>query len=164
MSKPKDPNAPPPKPDEPTAVGEKGSDKRSGRVAYDSRGNPTWEWQLETGVYTRDVSTQRLKKLDLGDLSLAETAKHPKLDPDKVEAKRPAMPGGGFNPYDTAPAKEGSGTNPYDNARAMGDKLRPAPGPTTAPPKAPPRKPLDLKRLEEWMKAKKRAEENKDED
>ncbi len=147
-------------------MGEKGSDKRSGRVAYDSRGNPTWEWQLETGVYTRDVSTQRLRKLDLGELSLAETAKHPQIDPAKAdEAQRPKAPGGGFNPYDNSPAPQGgSGFNPYDNARTLGSKLRPPTGPASAPAQPPQRKPQDLQRLEEWMKAKKRAEENKDED
>jgi hypothetical protein len=50
------------------------AEKRSGRVGYDERGNSVWEWQLETGVYSRDVSTQTLKKLELGDLSIAETA------------------------------------------------------------------------------------------
>jgi hypothetical protein len=167
MNKPKDPNAPPrsdqPK-TEPTAVGEKGGDKRSGRVAYDSRGNPTWEWQLETGVYTRDVSTQRLRKLDLGDLSLAETAKHPRLDADKATGKPAPMPGGGFNPYDNSSSVGDGGANPYDNARSLGAKLRPSSGPTTAPSAPTQRKPVDLKKLEEWMKAKKRAEENKDDE
>ena len=50
------------------------SEKRSGRVGFDERGNSVWEWQLETGVYSSDVSTQKLKKLELGDLSIAETA------------------------------------------------------------------------------------------
>lgn len=164
MSEPKDPKRPPT--DQPTAVGDKGGDKRSGRVAYDSRGNPIWEWQLDTGVYTRDVSTHRLRKLDLGELSLAETARHPKIDPDKPAdaPQRSTLPGGGFNPYDTAPPTKGGGSNPYDNARTTGGKLRPPTGPSTAPTPPPQRKALDLKRLEEWMKAKKRAEENKDDD
>jgi len=51
-------------------------DQRSGRISYDERGNSVWEWRLETGVYSRDISTQRLKKLDLNDLSIAETASH----------------------------------------------------------------------------------------
>ena len=146
------------KPDrpEPTAVGSQGGNKRSGRVAYDSRGNPTWEWQLETGVYSRDVSTQKLKKLDLGDLSIAETARHKK--PSGLD--QPKQPGGGFNPYDSA-ASSGGGFNPYDSARATGSKMRPASA-QAAP--AGPRKPVDLKKLEEWMKAKKRAEENRDDD
>ena len=157
MTDPKNPK--PPHPEQPTAVGEKGSDKRSGRVAYDSRGNPTWEWQLETGVYTRDVSTQRLRKLDLGDLSLAETAHHKKLDEKAAADEQAPKAGGGFNPYDNSSKSSSGGFNPYDNARALGSKMRPAPA--AAPP---PRKPVDLKKLEEWMKIKKRVEENKKDD
>ncbi len=75
MSDPRDkPSQEPPAPpesDDPNA------DKRSGRISYDERGNSVWEWQLETGVYSRDISTQRLKKLDLNDLSIADTAAQP---------------------------------------------------------------------------------------
>jgi hypothetical protein len=158
MSNPKDPKDPQaPKASEPTSVGTQGSERRSGRVSHDSRGNPVWEWQLDTGVYSRDVSTQRLKKLDLGDLSIAETASHKRPEGlDKPKEK--AMPGGGFNPYDNSSAKSEGGSNPYDNARAAGNRMRPA-----QPTAAPERKPADLKKLDEWMKAKKRAEENKDE-
>src|SRR5437868_8008901 len=63
MSGPDDKDKRPKNENTPTA-GDSGTDKRSGRVAFDSRGNPIWEWQLETGVYSRDVSTQKLKKLD----------------------------------------------------------------------------------------------------
>jgi hypothetical protein len=91
------------------------SEKRSGRVGFDERGNSVWEWQLETGVYSRDVSTQKLKKLELGDLSIAETAAH-KRPPGLGDTKAP-MPGGGFNPYDNSP-QTGGGFNPYDNAKA----------------------------------------------
>jgi hypothetical protein len=158
MTEPKDPKSPS-RPSQPTAVGtgSQGSDKRSGRVSHDSRGNPVWEWQLETGVYSRDVSTQRLKKLDFGDLSIAETAKHKKpegLDP----AEKPRMPGGGFNPYDNSSSRDAKvGSNPYDNAKVLGNKVRPAQ--VAAVPKSP----AELRKLEEWMRAKKRAEENKDE-
>jgi len=161
MSEPKDPKAPQ-RSDQPTAVGTQGGDKRSGRVSHDSRGNPVWEWQLETGVYTRDVNTQKLRKLDLGDLSLAETASHKKLPDDGAQDPRAAgkkMPGGGFNPYDNAPTRESGGFNPYDNAHTLGNKMR---GPPATPPPA--RKPTDLKKLEEWMKLKKRVEQDKDED
>ena len=71
MSDPPDrnPRSPPP----PTGADDS---KRSGRAGVDERGNSVWEWQLETGVYSRDISTQKLRKLDLGDLSIAETASH----------------------------------------------------------------------------------------
>jgi hypothetical protein len=133
-----------------------GSEKRSGRVGFDERGNSVWEWQLETGVYSRDVSTQKLKKLELGDLSIAETAVN-KRPPGLGGAKAP-MPGGGFNPYDNSP-QTGGGFNPYDNAKALGNKFQPTP-----PTYQPARKPADLKKLEEWMQLKKRVEDAKDRD
>ncbi len=37
--------------------------KPSGRVAFDERGNATWEWQGETGGFDRDIDTQRLRTL-----------------------------------------------------------------------------------------------------
>jgi hypothetical protein len=165
MSNPKDPKEPPaPKgSSEPTAVGTQGGSKRSGRVSHDARGNPVWEWQLETGVYSRDMSTQRLKKLDLGELSIAETAKHKRPEGLEEPPKKPAMPGGGFNPYDSsasAPVKSGGGGfNPYDNSRAAAKPVAKPAAPAT------PRTPADLKKLEEWMKLKKRIEQQKkDED
>jgi hypothetical protein len=130
--------------------------KRSGRAGVDDRGNTVWEWKLETGVYSRDISTQRLKKLDLGDLSIAETASHQRpagLDP-KHEAKAPS---GGFNPYDSASGGDRGG-NPYDNARNTSRNLQ---QPSNAPPA---RKPMDLKRLEEWMQIRKRLEQEKKND
>ena len=93
-------------------------------MAFDERGNSVWEWQLETGVYSRDVSTQKLKKLELGELSIAETAAH-KRPPGPGDTKAP-MPGGGFNPYDNSP-QTGGGFNPYDNAKALGKKFQPTP-------------------------------------
>jgi hypothetical protein len=138
MTEPKDKK--PDKPDEAPAQGE----KRSGRVGFDERGNSVWEWQLETGVYSRDVSTQRLKKLDLDDLSIAETARN----------KRPAglggeqARGGGFNPYDSAPTAD-RGANPYDNARSLGGKFRDDPKP------AKPRTPDDMRKLSEEIRKRK---------
>lgn len=151
MSDPKDRDPPGPPP--------AGDSKRSGRAGVDERGNTVWEWQLETGVYSRDISTQKLRKLDLGDLSIAETAKHqqpPGLD--EKSAKRPSKPAGGFNPYDSA-GTENTGGNPYDNARNTARKTQ------TAPPGAPAaRKPMDLKRLEEWLAIKKRLDQEKKKD
>jgi hypothetical protein len=134
-------------PPEPT-----GADKKSGRVAFDSKGNPVWEWQLETGVYSRDVNTQKLKKLDLGDLSIADSGIHPQ-PADRGPQGQPSAPtptkpapsqssgkpqssgkGGGFNPYDAGSTGTGNrnlgtggGFNPYDSSG------RPAPGGGTNP-------------------------------
>jgi len=135
------------------------ADKRSGRISYDERGNSVWEWQLETGVYSRDISTQRLKKLDLNDLSIADTATHqrpPGLDEPK---DRKPMPGGGFNPYDNSSTARGNvGANPYNSGGKA--PLKPA-APAAADPK---RKPTDLKKLQEWMELRKRVEQNKRDD
>src|SRR5688572_33350226 len=114
MSDPPDrnPRSPPP----PTGADDS---KRSGRAGVDERGNSVWEWQLETGVYSRDINTQKLRKLDLGDLSIAETASHerPAGLGEKEKVKR-ELPGGGFNPYDNSSGSGGEvGGNPYDNAR-----------------------------------------------
>lgn len=80
--------------------GEVGEPKQSGRVAFDARGNPVWEWQTETGKFGREVSTQRLKKLEAQDLTLADTQSVP--TPKGLSlADSPPMPGGGFNPYDS---------------------------------------------------------------
>lgn len=140
--------------DAPTAAAD---DQRSGRVSYDERGNPVWEWKLETGVYSRDVTTDRLKKLELNDLSIADTAKHarpPGLGGDSSGSD--PMPGGGFNPYDNSTTARGNiASNPYNGAGR--GALKPEPDPTEPRP----RRPLDLKKLQEWIELRKRVQQNK---
>jgi hypothetical protein len=148
----KKPQASPPEPP-PT-------EKRSGRVAFDARGNPIWEWQLETGVYSRDVETQRLEKLHLGDLSIAEDSAVPQPDaqaPTKGSANPSKLPGGAINPYDTGNRPRGGfnpydkskdvGSNPYDTARALGDRFKPQ-----EPPAERRRTPADLRKLDQLIK------------
>lgn len=140
----------PSKPDSssPDASAAPGDDQRSGRISYDERGNAVWEWKLETGVYSRDINTQRLKKLELNELSIADTAKH----------QRPSEPppGGGFNPYDNSSTARGNvGSNPYNSAG--GAALKPEPQP--AEPRQ--RTPMDMRKLQEWIEIRKRVEENK---
>jgi hypothetical protein len=152
MNDPKDKSRPPP-------AAPSADSKRSGRVGFDERGNSVWEWQLETGVYSRDISTQKLRKLDLDELSIAETASNKRPPGLGGTGTKAPMPGGGFNPYDNAPSA-GGGFNPYDNAHALGRKMQPAPK-TAAPPA---KKPVDLQKLEEWLKIKKRLQEQKKDD
>jgi hypothetical protein len=118
--------------------------KRSGRVSFDERGNSVWEWQLETGVYSRDVSTQKLKKLELDELSIAETAVIKR--PTGLAGGEKSVPGAGVNPYNSTPVVRGA--SPYDTARAMGDKLRLEPEPRK-------RRTLDdMRKLSEQIKKK----------
>ncbi|MET0986433.1 MAG: hypothetical protein ABW034_13600 [Steroidobacteraceae bacterium] len=157
-------DSPPPVPDD--------GKRSSGRVAFDSRGNSVWEWQVKTGVYTRDVNTESVRKLDLDDLALEDTAAVRALKdeparsvPEPVAPKLELQKAGGFNPYDNSP---GAGTNlnsrdPYDNARLRGEALEAKSANPAASPRSPgARKPVtfakqpptELKKLSGWMKLK----------
>ena len=135
----------PPKPDTPgTAAPESkpATEKTSGRVSFDARGNAVWEWSMATGKFGNNVDTERLKKL-YPDLKIQD-------DPPQ-EAKsfgtNPEQRGPGFDPYDThahkpkktTPRDPALGADPYNNvsSTAPGDKKL--------------AKPKDLRRLSEWI-------------
>jgi hypothetical protein len=86
------------------AVGNTPSSKgSSGRVAFNSDGDAVWEWKTENGQFSRDVSTTRLHKLQVPELSIEKTAVVEQLkDPSRNE---PALPGGGYNPYERSTVK-----------------------------------------------------------
>ena len=76
-----------------------------GRIVFDRRGNPVWEWSSEEG----DSTSVLLRKLDNDALALEPTRRTPALGKGKAAGK--AAPGdkglelagddgGGFNPYD----------------------------------------------------------------
>ena len=49
------------------------ADEQSGRVAFDARGNSVWEWHLETGEYSTDItSTQMNRIIDPSKLELTD--------------------------------------------------------------------------------------------
>jgi len=124
----------------------------SGRVTFDSRGNSVWEWKAEeTGKYSRDVSTQRLKKLEATDLSIEETAKV--KQPEGLSLADERMPGGGFNPYDNAPSK---------NSTKMPTRGYVAPDRQRPPVERKPTK--DLRALSKWMEMKKKLADQKDDE
>jgi hypothetical protein len=106
--------------------------KKTGRVQFDERGNAVWEWSLATGAFGREVSTERLQRLEHPALSLADDAPTPS---ETVRA----------NPLGTK-----KGYDPYDSGKL-------------GKPAAPPRK-KDLRRLSEFIKLKKQAAGNKDDD
>ena len=72
-------------------------DKSTGRVKFDERGNAVWEWQVATGAFTSEVSTQRLQKLEHPALSIADDAPTPfeTVRPNPLGTKK------GYDPYDS---------------------------------------------------------------
>jgi hypothetical protein len=83
-------------PGEPSSKKDSG-EKSTGRVKFDERGNAVWEWQVATGAFGREVTTQRLQKLEHPALSIADDA------PTPFETVR-ANPLGtkkGYDPYDS---------------------------------------------------------------
>jgi hypothetical protein len=73
------------------------SNGRTGRVKFDDRGNAIWEWAIATGAFGREVSTERLQKLEHPALSLADDAPTPL---DAVRAN-PLGTKKGYDPYDS---------------------------------------------------------------
>lgn len=123
--------------DKPDPGNKPGEPKQSGRVAFDARGNPVWEWQTATGMFDRNVSTQRLKKLEAKELSLMDTAANVLPESKGLSLQEPAkMPGGGVNPYNSAaPSKLTGHHKPDPNRRSLQSKLHQAPVEEKAPPK-----------------------------
>jgi len=103
----------------------------TGRVQFDDRGNAIWEWSIATGAFGREISQDRLQKLEHPALSLADDAPTPL---DTVRA----------NPLGTK-----KGYNPYDSGKL---------GKPPAPRKT------ELRRLSEFIKLKKQAAGNKDDE
>lgn len=51
--------------------------EKSGRVAFDERGNPIWEWRTDSGSFRRDIDTGKLKTLYSDQLSLTDPGGEP---------------------------------------------------------------------------------------
>jgi hypothetical protein len=117
--------------DSASAPDAKPEDSTTGRVKFDDRGNAVWEWSIATGAFGREVSTERLQKLENPGLSIADDA------PTPFDTVRP-------NPLGTK-----KGYDPYDSG-----KLGKRPVPVKK----------DLRKLSEFLKLKKQAAGNKDQD
>src|SRR5579859_4647467 len=73
------------------------SSGRTGRVQFDDRGNAVWEWSVATGKFGREVSTERLQRLEHPALSLADDAP----TPSETVRANPLGTKKGYDPYDS---------------------------------------------------------------
>ena len=74
-----------------------GSEKSTGRVKFDDKGNAVWEWSIATGAFGREVSTERLQRLENPALSIADDSA---IAPDTVRPN-PLGTKKGYDPYDS---------------------------------------------------------------
>lgn len=107
----------------------------SGRVKFDDRGNAVWEWSVKTGVFGREASTSRLRKLEHPALSLVDD---PPLAPAPVAKANPKGVAQGYSPYD-------SGVLPKSESGAAAGGVS---------------RKKDLRRLGEWLKLRKQTGRN----
>jgi len=71
---------------------------KSGRVGRDERGNAVWEWATSTGSFKRDVTTQRLKRLEHAGLAIIEDEKPAPAVQGQAQVNKKAARSG-YDPY-----------------------------------------------------------------
>ena len=103
-----------PKPNAPAA--KPAEERKSGRVRFDERGQAVWEWAVQTGMFDRNASTQRIRALTEAPVTLELDDA---LKPAKPAAAKPVT----GNPYERVAAakpatKESSGGDPYSRGPA----------------------------------------------
>jgi hypothetical protein len=104
-------------PNSPAPPATAGDERKSGRVQFDERGQAVWEWAVQTGMFDRNASTQRIRALTEGPghLTIAETP-----NPAQKPAETKAPTG---NPYERAAvprsaARHSAGGDPYSRGPA----------------------------------------------
>ncbi len=115
--------------------GEKAAEDKSGRVTFDSKGNPVWEWQTAPGVFEQDVTTQRLKKLEAPELSLATTQPVPTIGNKGSAKSTKSKEDTGFNPYDSDGVVKPRSKTPIQATHPALAHKKPPPARRPEPPK-----------------------------
>ena len=94
--------------------------KTTGRVQFDERGTAVWEWSIATGAFGREVSTERLQKLEHPALSIADDAPTPQntVRPNPLGTKT------GYNPYDSGKLGRSGQPSKKRDLRKLSDWLK----------------------------------------
>jgi hypothetical protein len=100
--------------------GDARSNGRTGRVKFDDRGNATWEWAITTGAFERDISEERLRRLEHPALSLTDDAPTPF---DTVRAN-PHGTKKGYDPYDSGKLTKTGAPLRKKDLRRLGEFLK----------------------------------------
>jgi hypothetical protein len=104
---------------------------QSGRVKFDDRGNAVWEWAMATGAFGRDMSTSGRVRRVTENIDLSIVDDGP--PPSETVKVNPLGVKNGYDPYESGKLVKDEGKG----------------------------KKKDLRKLSEWLKLKKQAEENK---
>jgi len=99
-------------------------DSRPERIPHDERGRSIKEWSLETGLYSRDVGTGRLRKLESNDLFIADSVIPPRSRDVDDPSRGEQQPDRGSNPYDNSSTSDGNVAGAAHNG-AGGGALKP---------------------------------------
>jgi hypothetical protein len=70
-------------------------ERPAGRVRHDERGMAVWDWAVASGEFNTLSATSALKKLEVTELKIDETARVGGLSIEKSTRDK----GGGFDPY-----------------------------------------------------------------
>lgn len=90
-------------------------------MKFDDRGNAIWEWAVATGAFGREVSTERMKRLENPGLSIAEDAPTPFFDRVKPNPQGAVK---GYNPYDSGKLGETRAAPKRTDLKKLGEWLK----------------------------------------
>ena len=92
----------------------------TGRVKFDDKSNAVWEWAVATGSYAREVTSERLQRLEHPALSIAEDAPTPF---DTVRAN-PLGNKKGYDPYDSGKLGKRPPTSIKKDLRRLSEAIK----------------------------------------
>ena len=83
-------------------------------------GNAVWEWSVATGAFGREVSTQRMQRLEHPALSLADDAP----TPHETVRANPLGTKKGYDPYDSGKLAKASGPPKKTDLRKLSEVIK----------------------------------------